>query len=58
MNKRDAKIEALRLASIVVNELEGSDAVTDNKVRNEINKIAISLAIRADNLSKPIIKTE
>ena len=53
MNKRDAKIEALRIASIIVNELEGSDAITENKVRIEINKIALSLAIRADNLSKP-----
>ena len=51
MKKREAKIEALKIASIVVNELEGSDAVTDDNVRCEINKIALSLALRADKLS-------
>ena len=50
MNKREAKIEALNLASIVINELASSDVCDNKKVKIELNNISISLSIRANKL--------
>ncbi len=56
MIKREAKIEALRIAAIVIQELDGS-CVTSNfpaedsgKIKTELRKIANALDIKADKL--------
>jgi hypothetical protein len=52
MNKREAKIKALEIASIVISELESSDCTDSLKIKNELYKIAVSLAKRADKLKE------
>lgn len=54
MNNKEAKITALEIASIVINELESSDCTDSLKVKNELHKIALRLSLRAENLNKPI----
>ena len=54
MNNKEAKIKALEIASIVINELGSSDCTDSLKVKNELHKIALRLALRAENLNKPI----
>jgi len=54
MNKIEAKIEALKIASIVINELEGSDCTNDQQVKDELYKIAVQLAKKADELRHKI----
>ena len=51
MNKRKAKIDALKLVTFMINEFISSDTYAINKkVEIELNNISISLSIRADKL--------
>jgi len=50
MNKKQAKIEALWIASIVINELQTSDCTNSQKVKNELDIIASALSKRANRL--------
>jgi len=54
MNKIEAKIAAYKIASIVVYELEGSECTDSIEVKNEIHKIAVLLAKKADELKHKI----
>jgi len=52
MNKRQAKIEALQIASTVINELIGSDCTESYKIKNELSIISSQLYKRAGELKK------
>ena len=50
MKNKESKIKALEIASIVINELEGSDCTESIEVKNELHKIALFLSKKADKL--------
>jgi len=50
MNKRQAKIEALHIASVVIDELQTSECTDSFKVKDELGIIAHALKRRADKL--------
>ena len=52
MNKREAKIEALDIASIVIYELQSSDCTDSLKIKDELYKISMQLEKRKNKLKK------
>ena len=52
MNKREAKREALIIASVVINELQGNECTNSQKVKKELEIIATALSKRADKLKQ------
>ena len=52
MNKREAKIEALDIASIVICELQSSDCTDSLKIKDELYKISMQLEKRKNKLKK------
>jgi len=50
MNKREAKIEALQIATVVIYELIASDCTDSELVKNELYEISIQLNRRTDRL--------
>ena len=54
MKKRQDKIEALIIASIVINELQTSDCTNSQKVKDELGIIATTLSKRVNRLNSSL----
>lgn len=52
MTKKEARIEALKIARTVMYELGGSDCTENLKVKEEIKNIALKLDKMVDRLEK------
>lgn len=58
MNKRQAKIDALEIASIAIDELMGSDCTENAKVKKELEAISFALSNRSYRLNHKILPNE
>ena len=58
MNKRQAKIEALEIASIAIDELISSDCTENAKVKKELNAISFKLSNQSYRLKHKILSNE
>jgi hypothetical protein len=52
MNKKDAKIEALKMAGSQINAMAWDGTSKEQKVNEELISIALRLLDRADNLER------
>jgi hypothetical protein len=56
MKAIEAKKEAYRICTIVINELLGSDCTDNPHVKKELEKISLDFSRSADRLQKTILK--